>query len=72
MFIIRNNLHPFFQTFPFSEKYEKIISANLIKSLYLFEPLRNCDKLSWFGVNKLADTFATKCIVILNLFMNYL
>lgn len=72
MFIVGNNLHPFFQTFPFSKKNEEIISTNLIESFYLLEPLRNCDKLRRLRVYKFANTFATECIVVLNLFMNYL
>lgn len=70
MFIIGDNLHPLFQAFPFPKKYEEIISTNLIKSLYLFEPLRNCDKLSRLGVHKFTYTFTTECIVILNLFLD--
>lgn len=70
MLIVGDYLHPFFQAFPFSKKYEEIISTNLIKGFYLFKPLRNCDKLSWLGVHKFADTFTTECIVILNLFLD--
>ena len=72
MFIVGDNLHPLFQAFPFSKKYEEIISTNLIKSLYLFKPLRNCDKLSRLGVNKFANTFTAESIIVLNLFMDYL
>ena len=67
-----NYFHPFFQGFPFSKRYEKVITTNLIESLNLIKPFLNGNELNWLGGNKLANSLATERIIIFNFVFVYL
>lgn len=67
MFFVGDDGDPLLEALPFAEEDEKVVFADLIEGLDLFKPLFHWDELCRFRVDKLADTFATKSVVVLNL-----
>ena len=59
-----NNFHPFFEGFPFSEHDEKVVFADLIKSLDFIEPFFNRNELNGFRVDKFGDSLAGESVIV--------
>jgi hypothetical protein len=68
--IARDDLHPLLQALPLPKHYEETVSANLIESLHLLEPLLNRNELGRLRVHELAHSLATERVVILYFALN--
>jgi hypothetical protein len=70
--IIGYNFNPLLETFPLPKQNEEVILTYLIKSLHFLEPFLHGYKLGRLRINKLAYSLAAKCIVVLDLLVDYL
>lgn len=70
MLFSRYDFNPFFETFPLSEQNEKVVFANLIESFDFIEPFLYRYKFCGFRVDKFADAFTAKSVIILYFFVD--